>query len=87
MALDARVKTRTEIFPLSDARRHVVQVSLVQNEPEQDDLINRAAKDLATFENDLPDKMAFELPVVARRPAESDGSNANMLVTTGSGYE
>jgi hypothetical protein len=85
MALSGILKARTEIFPLKEARRQVAQVSLVQSEPVQDDLISRAATERAMFENDLPDIMIFALPVVAKRPAESAGSNADVPVTTGSG--
>ena len=85
MALHGILKARTEIFPLREARRQVAQVSLVQSEPVQDDLISRAATESAMFENDLPDIMIFALPVVAKRPAESAGSNADVPVTTGSG--
>ena len=54
MALDATVKARREIFPDSDARRHVAQVSLVHNEPEHEDIDTRVASEGATLANDLP---------------------------------
>ena len=85
MALDATVKASRGAFPLSDARRHVAQVSLVQSEPAQEDLAKRAASEGAALESDFPDMTALVLPVVARGDAASNGSVAVMLVATGSG--
>ena len=63
-ALDATLSVSREILPLSDDKRHVTLLSLVQNEPAQAVAIDRAHGDDATLANERPESNACALPVV-----------------------
>ncbi len=76
-----------EVFPLSDARRHKVQVSLVQSDPAHADVVKRAASEGFELANDMPDINILVLPEEARRSTENNGRAVDTLVTIGSGYE
>ena len=65
-------------LPLSDERRHVTLVSLVQCEPSQGDAASRAPGDDAMLANAWPERTAAALPVVGTRAADK-------FTSTGSG--
>ena len=77
-ALNATLNVSRGALPLSDDKRHVALVSLVQNEPAQAVAINRADGDDAILANAKPERTACALPVVGTRAAD-------ILVATGSG--
>jgi hypothetical protein len=77
-ALDATLSVSREILPLSDDKRHVTLLSLVQNEPAQAVAMNRADGDDAILANAKPERIACALPVVGTQAAD-------ILVATGSG--
>ena len=77
-ALNATLNLNCEILPLSEGKRHVTIVSLVQNEPVQAVAIDQADGDDAIFAKDTPARTACELPVVGI-------DSADVFVATGSG--
>ena len=77
-ALNATLNVSWGVLPLSNDKRHVTLVSLVQNEPAQAVAMNRADGDDAILANAKPEMIACALPVVGTQAAD-------ILVATGSG--
>ena len=77
-ALNATLSVSRGALPLSDDKRHVTLVSLVQNEPAQAVAMNRADGDDAILANAKPEMIACALPVVGTQVLD-------MFVTIGSG--
>ena len=77
-ALNATLNVSWGVLPLSNDKRHVTLVSLVQNEPVQAVTANRVPGDDAMMANEWPEMTKSALPVVGTQLEDEP-------VTTGSG--